>query len=397
MATKKSNNRMNNTQSTTKVLCSACGAEIIIPANQHPVSEMAIGKDSGLGTVVLPTTGGGAECMAYGCTSRVPNAPTSATSIEAVLASALNSPNAARLLAGIIDKIESEGYIEVEGIVRRWIPSQCLQMLYSTGYRGEEIGFHKMLKRKGYDYGWDVLLADLKKQAKMFAESDMEGYNDRNRWYNKSVALDMANNYLLALKEHIKNMPERNHKKRKYVKLRCNWMNQGKGIHSDELLGFYAKLETAIRRISLTKNPKTLLAAVQDFNKLRSGIWFNPELCNSFMNAYKAAGAYYTIKDLILFEGCLMQVNAAGDTCIRRYNEKRHFIKQEEPLAALERKTTELVGRGINEYGYEMLGLLKEFLKYNNFNFEATKQEWAKQSEARKLMREINKSRRPRK
>ena len=44
-----------------------------------------------------------------------------------------------------------------------------------------------------------------------------------------------------------------------------------------------------------------------------------------------------------------------------------------------------------------MLGLLKEFLKYNNFNFEATKQEWAKQSEARKLMREINKSRRPRK
>ena len=209
MATKKSNNRMNNTQSTTKVLCSACGAEIIIPANQHPVSGMAIGKDSGLGTVVLPTTGGGAECMAYGCTSRVPNAPTSATSIEAVLASALNSPNAARLLAGIIDKIESEGYIEVEGIVRRWIPSQCLQMLYSTGYRGEEIGFHKMLKRKGYDYGWDVLLADLKKQAKMFAESDMEGYNDRNRWYNKSVALDMANNYLLALKEHIKNMPER--------------------------------------------------------------------------------------------------------------------------------------------------------------------------------------------
>ena len=69
MATKKSNNRMNNTQSTTKVLCSACGAEIIIPANQHPVSGMAIGKDSGLGTVVLPTTGGGAECMAYGCTS----------------------------------------------------------------------------------------------------------------------------------------------------------------------------------------------------------------------------------------------------------------------------------------------------------------------------------------
>lgn len=399
MATKKSNNRVSNTQSTTKVICSNCGAEIIIPAHQHPVSGMAVGKDSGLGTIIIPTTGGAAGCIEYRCANRVPNNPMTNCDapVEAVLASALNSPNAAKLLATIIDKIESEGYIEVDGIVRRWIPSQCLQMFYSKGYRGEHIGFHNMLKRKGYDYGWDVLIADLKKQSKMFADSDMEGYNDRNRWYNKTIALDMANHYLQALKKHIASMPERNHKKRKYVKLRCSWMNRGKGIHTDELLAFYAKLEAAIKRISLTKNPKTLLTAVQDFNKLRIGIWFMPELSQSFMNAYKAAGAYYTMKDLILFENCLMQVNAAGDTTIRRYNEPRHFIKQEESLAALERKTAELVSRDIKECGYEMLGLLKEFLKYNHFDFEATKQEWAKQSEARKLMRQINKSRRPRK
>lgn len=395
MATKKSTTRMNNTQSTTKVICSNCGAEIIIPANQHPVSGMAIGKDSGLGTVVLPTEPSGLACTSVHCTGRVP--VSGAPSIEETLSAALSSPNAARIIAGLIDKIEADGYIEVEGIVRRWIPSQCLQMLfYKEGCRNYTVGFHDMLKRKGYDYSWDVLLNDLKRQQKMAADNDTEGYNDRNRWYNKTIALDMANHFLSSLKKYVEKMPQRNHKSRKYVKLRCNWMNHGKGIHVDELLNFYSTLEAEIRKISVSKTPKTLYAAVQKFNELRRGIIYYPEMCSSFMNAYKAAGAYYTIKDLILFENCLLQVNASGDTCIRSYRDVRHFVQQQESLAALERKATELVNRGVNDCGYEMLGLLKEFLKYNNFNYEETKREWAKQSEARKLMREINKNRRPR-
>lgn len=397
MATKKSNNRVNNTQSTTKVICSNCGAEVIIPANQYPVSGMAIGQDSGLGTVVLPTNPGSTGCDNVHRTGRNPVPGTTDTStIEATLAAALSSPNAARIIAGLIDKIEEDGYIEVEGIVRRWIPSQCLQMLFYKTGRGVNVGFHNMLKRKGYDYGWDVLLADLKAQYKMVADNDMDGYYDRNRWYNKTIALDMANHYLDRLKKHIETMPHRNHKNRKYVKLRCKWMNNGQGIYVDELLGFYAKLEAEIRKIANSKNPKTLYTAIHKFNEMRRGIVFYTDMCASFMNAYKAAGAYYTIKDLILFEGCLLQVTANGDTCIRSYKDSRRFVQQEESLAALERKATELVARGINEWGYEMLGLLKEFLKYNNFDYEATKREWVKQSEARKLMREINKNRRPR-
>lgn len=398
MATKKSTNRVNNhTQSTTKVICSNCGAEVIIPANQHPVTGMAIGKDSGLGTVVLPTTGGTGMCSNVCCQGRVidSSTPTPNASVDTRIAEIISSPDAAKILAGLFTKIEETGFIEVDGIVRRWIPSQCLQMLYHQDYRGRTVGFHDMLKRKGYDYGWDVLIADLKRQAKLFADKDSEGYNDRNRWYNKTVALDMANHYIFCLKEYVKGLPEHNHKKRKYVKIRVKWLNDGRGIHCDELLSFYDRLEALIKRISLSKTPKTLLAAVEDFNKLRRGIYFQSELCASFMNAYKAAGAYYTIKDLIMFEGCLLQVNGKGETYFS-CRESHHFVEQEQSLAALESKAANIVIRGVNVCGYEMLGLLKEFLKYNKFNFEATKQEWAKQSEARKLVRQLNKNRRPR-
>lgn len=53
METKKNNNK-----DVTKVICQNCGAEVIIPQHESTVIGTAIGQDSGLGTVVLPTKGG---------------------------------------------------------------------------------------------------------------------------------------------------------------------------------------------------------------------------------------------------------------------------------------------------------------------------------------------------
>lgn len=38
----------------TKVVCPKCGSEIAIPEHESFVAGIAIGKDSGLGTVALP-------------------------------------------------------------------------------------------------------------------------------------------------------------------------------------------------------------------------------------------------------------------------------------------------------------------------------------------------------
>lgn len=367
MATKRTNKK-----NVTKVICQNCGAEVIIPEHECQVIGTVIGKDSGLGTVVLPTKNG------------APKLPNEAELISALLE---GNPEIVALVTNVIGSIEDSGYLDVDGIVRRWIPSQCLTMMFSRN------GFHEELKMRGYDYSWKVLVDEVKRQSELYYKKDIEGLSDRCRWYNSETAYMMAKHYFNELQCKVSSMHPYSHKNRPYVKLQCRWMNNGKGVHVDELSVFFATFEKAMNRIKGTKNPKTLCEAVLEFNRLRTGVKFNPSnLCPAFTNAYKAAGAYYTIKDLIMFENCRMQLNERGTTDAptywdRKNGQKRKFVETEESLEALERKASAIVSDGVIDWGYQMLGLLKEFLDYNHFNFEATKQKWYKQSELRKAIR----------
>lgn len=370
---KKSTN-MNNSNAT-KVICQNCGAEIIIPNHEHNVAGVAIGKDSGLGTVVLPTVGG-----AKGVNP-----------LEQLTAAVGGNADVLSALMTIVNKIDEGGYLDVDGIVRRWIPSQCLQMVYSKA------GFHEALKSRGYDYSWKVLVDELKKQHKLYVAKDFDELNDRNRWYNNKVAADMATEYIGILQDYVRVLREHSHKGRMYKNIRCAWMNKGQGIHLDELSAFWDKLWTAQRKISSAKTPSTLYDAVARFNNLRQSIKFTPrgeKISTSFTNAYKAAGCYYTMKDLIMFEGCLMKVNADGHTYSLSYCKPvRNFVEKEESLKALDRTANE-VAASVTCSGYTMLGLLKDFLDYNNFSFDKTKAKWAEQSEIRKAFRNLKRGER---
>ena len=371
---KKSTTNVNNSNAT-KVICQNCGAEIVIPNHEHNVAGVAIGKDSGLGTVVLPTVGGTKD----------------ANPLEQLTAAVGGNTDVLSALMTIVDKIDDGGYLDVDGIVRRWIPSQCLQMVYSKA------GFHEELKSRGYDYSWKVLVDELKKQRKFYAAKDFDELNDRNRWYNNKVAADMATEYIGALQDYVGQLREHSHKGRMYKNVRCAWMNKGQGVHLDELPAFWNKLWAAQRKISSAKTPSTLYDAVARFNNLRQQIKFTPrgeKISTSFTNAYKAAGCYYTMKDLIMFEGCLMKVNADGDTYSPSYRKPvRNFVEKEESLKALDRTANE-VASSVACSGYTMLGLLKDFLDYNNFNFDKTKTKWAEQSEVRKAFRNLKRGER---
>lgn len=298
------------------------------------------------------------------------------------------------LVDEIVGKIYGAGYIDVDGIVRRWIPAQCLAMEYGR------VGFQQALLMRGYDYSWKVLVNDLKRQAQLVYKHDDEGVADRNRWYNKQVALDMANHFIDKLSEAMTNMPHHLHKNREYIKLKCS-LNGGKGVHCDEFQKVFTPLAKAIKKLKSSTAPKTVCDAVVEFDRLRRDIKYRPDsLSPSFINAFKAAGAYYTIKDLIQFEGCKMKLDKDGSTVNREHwcdGKPRKFVSAERSLQALENKAAAIVVRGVCDYGYEMLGLLRDFLSYNEFDYDKTAETWRDQSETRRAVRRALKNRRPRK
>ena len=95
MATKRTNKK-----NVTKVICQNCGAEVIIPEHECQVTGTVIGKDSGLGTVVLPTKNG------------APKLPNEAELISALLE---GNPEIVALVTNVIGSIEDSGYLDVDG------------------------------------------------------------------------------------------------------------------------------------------------------------------------------------------------------------------------------------------------------------------------------------------
>lgn len=248
-------------------------------------------------------------------------------------------------ISQIINEIDNSGYLDVNGIVRRWIPSQCLSMVYSN------VGFHTVLKNRGVNYAWEVVLNELEKQAELYHCRDINSFNDRNRWYSKEIVYAMAERYVELLT--------------------CN----------DRMSIYLKPLKSALKGIKGSLTPFKLYKTAQSFNAYRKRIPFSQKgICNEFANAYKAAGAYYTMKDLIMFEGC------SFDTVDK--SKESHVIMQES-LDILEQKADEIVKDGVCDNGYKMLAILKKFLKDNEFDFDKTKEKWATESNARRALRAL--------
>ena len=198
----------------TKVICPKCGAEIAIPEHEHFVAGMCIGKNSGIGTIVLPSADGDSNNN----NQSNKKMKTANEKIEQLKAAGVNVDNLfamnganggdalVRLDNGVITPVSDDdpifqaimagGTIPDRRLFRRWIASQIMHML-SDNHQYEWLR-HKNVTEKiqyhGYMYSWKVLREELRVQVKL-AKRDIENFIKYNRGYNKEVAVAMALDY----------------------------------------------------------------------------------------------------------------------------------------------------------------------------------------------------------
>ena len=104
--------------------------------------------------------------------------------------------------------------------------------------------------------------------------------------------------------------------------------------------------------------PDELHLLVSKFNKARTTMKWNTEIPKTFIDAYKGAGAFYTMKNLILFHGC-------------QFRERGRFVGKERSMKLLEEYSITL-------NGWELLGVMKELIKENGISIEKKIAEWRK-------------------
>lgn len=306
--------------------------------------------------------------------------------IKQTIANFINVNNKQELkdiLNEIIAAIDNEGQLEVEGIVRRWVPAQCLNMLRgdlqsesASGFVYRKPTFHQTLMQKGYKYVWKVLANETNVLYKMYKDGDMDAFEVRNQFFNKEVVFALAEQFMAHVVKNIDKLSQ-------YSIM---------SILEDLGVSCTNPNETALINVTInyqkailySNGPKDVYEATIQFQKLvnaylRGTMGSRVEklkVPNEFANVYKAAGAYYTMKDLILFEGYRFPDGGETvDASLRMLETVFSNIANEYNLGEV---------NALQSNGYKMMGVLKDFLIDNNYDYVKMVTKWAAQSKERR-------------
>lgn len=255
----------------------------------------------------------------------------------------------------IFNYILAQGTVPNRRLFRRFVMAQMFRMLSYTDYgTWGPAGVTEMIHRLGYEYQWKMLLNELHAQMKM-ERNDPENFADRNRWFNAETVEAMANDYVKRLKEYVGTLKTRKCKGIPYKHV------SGSNIFEADLEAkIYRPLQAAIHDIRNAKDSARLYAATRKFNERRIKMSYKTPQSKAWMDAYKGAGAFFTMQNLIRFHGC---------TAI---NDKGKRLDKYQSLAFLTAKA-EAYKDG---EGWRLLAVLKKMLDDNNIDIRKKMAEW---------------------
>lgn len=361
---------MRNKKKETKVLCPECGTEFAIAKNEFTTVATVIGQDSGLGVVYPATVGRTAPAkLPEKAEERIEALRNAGVDVSCLFA--MRGANGGECIASnkggklvvlddndpLFDIIISQGTVPNRRLFRRWVMAQMFHMLSETDYRSREpLGVTCMIHYLGYEYQWKMLMNELYAQMKM-ENKDPESFIERNRWFNIDVVVTIAMDYTVQLKERVDALKVRKCKGIPYKRL------GNRNIFVSDLYSkLYSPLNTAIARIRKAKNAAQLFDAAKKFSDMRIRMPHNTPQSKAWMDAFKGAGAFFTMQNLIRFHGCVA------------YDDRKKRLNKYQSLAFISAKAEEYK----DGEGWRLLAVLKKMLKDNNIDIKKKMAEWHK-------------------
>jgi hypothetical protein len=251
-----------------------------------------------------------------------------------------------------------------KNLYRRWVMSQVFRGLSERDSRGRLIGFAKWLERHYYEYQWKMLLDELHAQTKMYGK-DIENFEARNRWFNRDVATAMAEDFVKQLREVALKQKRRNCKGAPYIRVK----GFDKGVFVEDIdKKLIQPLQAILYTIKHVKTAEGLEQAVRVFWQQAKGkewMWHYKQ-CARWKDAYKGAGAYFTMQNLLRFHGAKFP---------------KHNTFRDSNISGLE--MLERAATAYKDEGWRLFGLMKQMIEENHIDIEAKRKQWADEKKAR--------------
>lgn len=301
----------------SKIYCSNCGAEVILPKHSETIIGRTISENEGNNTYYINTKENKAMTKADTRMEALRAAGIDVDKYFDVLNSLLSTEDVEKN-DPVAEQIITDGYVRNTKLHRRWVLAQTWAMLnrygnkhvdrdYYNKHKAEYYrkSFNQSLKDKGYAYQWKVIAEEIRVLAKL-AERDDETFNQRVHFFNKEMVIECANDYVEKLKEKIDELPVKHCKGVPYKKI------AGKDIFVTDInKKVIAPIEVAIGKMKYSRGYNELYRAVIKFRALTDKYKLNSyaEMAKEFKDAYKGAGGYYSLRNLLQFHNCKLYVS----------------------------------------------------------------------------------------
>lgn len=243
-------------------------------------------------------------------------------------------------------KIMSDGYVRNTRLHRRFVMAQMFQMLSYISHDGKHKGYTDCLKRMyGYEYTLKMMTEEVRVLSKLEVR-DAESFAERSHFFTKEVVVDVLEDYIEKLKAYANALPDKNCKGIPYKRIK------GVNIFNADLdKKLYAPVRNYIFKIKYAKNYAEIYRSLEAFMRSHVKLPHDTAKSTDWIDAYKGEGAFYTLKNLVMFHNCGIKAGKFdarfGANAIQLLNERLDEYKGE---------------------GWRMFALMKKVIADNGIN-----------------------------
>ena len=246
----------------------------------------------------------------------------------------------------IANQIIEDGYVRNTKLHRRFVMAQMFQGLNYVSWDKKRTGYNEWLKNFGIGYEFEMMLEEIRVLGKL-EERDRETFVERAHFFTRDVITKTMEDYVAALTAHIGSLPEKKCKGVPYKRIKGNNIFV---VDIDKKV--YAPLRGDIHRIKYASSYNELYRIAKSFMNKMIAVPYSAPKSKAWIDAYKGEGAFYTLKNLVMFHGCGIEVNG-------------RMVYGAPAMSVLNKRLNEYKGEG-----WRMFALMKKVIEDNNFDFK---------------------------
>lgn len=246
----------------------------------------------------------------------------------------------------ILENIIADGYVRNTKLHRRFVCAQMFQMLNFASRSGQFKGYNDCLRiMYTYDYTLKMMLEEVRVLSKLETR-DKETFLEREHFFDRQTVAAVLEDYLEELKKYVGTLPTKKCKGVPYKKVK------GTNIFvADFDKKLYFPVKSYASQIRCAKDYNKVYNVLKEFMRNMVKLPYNTKKSKVWIDAYKGAGAFYTMKNLLMFHGCFVE----ADNGVKLYGINA--------VKFIESKLDEYKG----EY-YRMFALMKKVIADNHIN-----------------------------